>query len=368
MILRIILAVILALGAVIVRAEPAVGIRLEQFAYPFPTHTYRFQSQQQELEMVYMDVPPASPANAADAATAASAKTNADAPVVVLLHGKNFSGSYWGETATALAASGFRVVIPDQIGFGKSTKPEHYQFTFDQLAANTKALLESLGVKRAHVLGHSMGGMLATRYALNYPELVSSLTLVNPLGLEDWRAKGVPYSTVDTWYAQELKTTAESIRAYQLSSYYDGKWREAYDPWVEQLASFTKSPHYPRMAWNQALTYEMIFTEPVVQEFPRLNVPTLLIIGQRDRTALGKASAPAGVRDALGNYPKLGRAAKKAIHGAKLVELDGLGHLPQIEDFPRFIGPLREFLATQRSGSGGASGVVEPKGTAKQKK
>jgi len=98
------------------------------------------------------------------------------------------------------------------------------------------------------------------------------------------------------------------------------------------------------MAWNQALTYDMIFTQPVVYEFPQVKVPTLLIIGQRDRTALNKAKAPPEVRDTLGNYPQLGRAAAAAIPGAELVELDGLGHLPHIEAFDRFIGPYVNFL------------------------
>lgn len=307
---------------------PAAGIRLEGFDYPYPEKTYAFESQRRPLEMVYMDVP----------------ARGDERGVAVLLHGKNFSGSYFGETAAALSEAGFRVIMPDQIGFGKSTKPEHYHYTFQQLALNTRALLRSLGVERVHVLGHSMGGMLATRYALMFPDETASLTLLNPIGLEDWKARGVPYETVDTWYRQELAKTAEKIRAYQLRFYYDGRWRDAYDPWVEQLASFGDSPDYPRMAWNQALTYDMIFTQPVVHEFPLIKTPTLLIIGQRDRTALNRGNAPASIRDSLGDYPALGRAAKEAISDAELVELDDVGHLPHIEAFERFIAPCGAFL------------------------
>jgi pimeloyl-ACP methyl ester carboxylesterase len=317
--------------AVMVVAAASVladGIRLEGYTYPFPEKVYRFSSQQQELEMVYMDVPAA----------------GRERGVVVLLHGKNFSGSYFGETAAALAKAGYRVVIPDQIGFGKSSKPEHYHFTFAQLATNTRELLRSLGVGRVQVLGHSMGGMLATRFALMFSDEVASLTLLNPIGLEDWQALGVPYTTVDASFRQELKKNAESIRAYQLESYYDNKWREAYDPWVAQLASFTKSKEYPRMAWNQALTSDMVFTQPVVHEFGQLKVPVLLIIGQRDRTAIGKAGAPPAVREKLGNYPVLGRAAHRAIRNSELVELNDVGHLPHIEAFDRFIVPFRKFV------------------------
>jgi pimeloyl-ACP methyl ester carboxylesterase len=265
----------------------------------------------------------------------------------VLLHGKNFSGSYFGETAIALRDAGYRAVIPDQIGFGKSAKPAQYHYTFQQLARNTLELLRSIGVTRAQVLGHSMGGMLATRLALMAPDFTASLTLLNPLGLEDWQALGVPYMTVDQLYQQELDKTPEKIRSYQLASYYDGKWRAAYDPWVEQLASFNRSPEYPRMAWNQALTADMIFTQPVVHEFGALRMPVLLIIGQRDRTAIGKAAAPPDVRAKLGDYPALGRAAKRAIPRSELIEVEGVGHLPHVEAFDRFMPPYRAFLDRQ---------------------
>jgi pimeloyl-ACP methyl ester carboxylesterase len=263
---------------------------------------------------------------------------------IVLLHGKNFSGAYWKETAIALRDAGLRVIMPDQIGFGRSSKPDRFQFTFQQLATHTRSLLHSLGVKRAHVLGHSMGGMLAARYALMFPDEVHSLTLLNPLGLEDWKAKGVPHRTVDALYQQELAQNADKIRAYQRENYYDGQWRPEYDPWVEMLVTFTRSPDYPRMAWVQALTGEMIHTQPVYYEFGAITPRTLLIIGTRDRTAPGKDQAPPALRAKLGNYLELGRTATAAIPKAELVELDGIGHAPHLEAFPRFVEPLTKFI------------------------
>ncbi|MEY4545509.1 MAG: hypothetical protein RL685_1704 [Pseudomonadota bacterium] len=102
------------------------------------------------------------------------------------------------------------MIAPDQIGFCKSSKPTSYQFTFQQLAQDTQRLLQSLGVSRLVLLGHSMGGMLAMRYALQYPGKIEKLVLVNPIGLEDWKSKGVPYQSVDAWYQGELQTTASS--------------------------------------------------------------------------------------------------------------------------------------------------------------
>lgn len=306
--------------------------RLGGFDYPLPVKTFSLTNQQASLEMAYMDAPPATATNRG---------------TVVLLHGKNFSGAYWGETATALRANGYRVVIPDQVGFGKSSKPPHYQFSFAQLATNTRELLQHAGVQSFHLVGHSMGGMLATRYALMFPPDVQSLVLVNPIGLEDWQAQGVPYQTVDKAYRQETAQTVEKIRAYQRENYFHGEWKPEYERWVQMLARFLRDPDYPRMAWNQALTTDMILTQPVCYEFARLQPPVLLLIGQLDRTALGKERASEADRAQLGDYPALGRRVAEVIPQAKLMELQGVGHAPHLEAFPRFIAPLKEFLEEQ---------------------
>src|SRR5689334_7798978 len=118
--------------------------------------------------MGYMDVRPSRTSNGRTA---------------VLLHGKNFCAATWEDTIKALSDAGYRVIAPDQIGFCTSTKPDGYQYSFRQLAANTNALLARLGVSHAILIGHSTGGILATRYALLYSEQVEKLVLVNPIGL-----------------------------------------------------------------------------------------------------------------------------------------------------------------------------------------
>jgi pimeloyl-ACP methyl ester carboxylesterase len=261
----------------------------------------------------------------------------------VLLHGKNFTAANWAPTIDFLSRQGFRVIAPDQIGFGKSSKPSSYQYTFSQLAHNTRGLLESLGLTRCSVVGHSMGGMVAIRYALQFPASTERLILVNPIGLEDYSV-AVPYRTVDEWFTDELKQTPESIREYQRTSYYAGVWRPEYEAQIQQVAGFTLHPDYARVAWASALTYDMIFTQPVVNELPRLRVPTRLIIGTRDRTALGRKYALPQSGAAMGNYSVLGKKARDAIPGALLVELPGLGHVPQVEAFDQYSDALLKFL------------------------
>jgi pimeloyl-ACP methyl ester carboxylesterase len=294
---------------------PSYGPKLEGYVYPWPVQHFRFTSQGETLDMAYMDVTPAKP----------------NGRTAVLLHGKNFCAATWQSTIAVLSTAGYRVIAPDQIGFCKSTKLKQYQFTFQQLAANTHALLASIGITQEVLVGHSTGGMLAIRYGLMYPEAVDQLVLVDPVGLEDWKAKGVPWQSIDAWYQQELRTTADSIREYERSTYYAGTWDPRYEPWVQMLAGMYRGSGHDLVAWNSALLYDMIFTQPVFYELDQLTMPVLLMIGDHDNTAIGKALAPPAVRSALGNYPELGKAAVTRIPHARLIEFPDLGHAPQIQ-------------------------------------
>jgi pimeloyl-ACP methyl ester carboxylesterase len=311
--------------------EPVYGPELEGFDYPYPVQQYRFTSQGVPLYMAYMDVKPVKP----------------NGRTVVLLHGKNFCGATWEGSIDALSKAGYRVVAPDQVGFCKSSKPAHYQYTFQQLASNTHALLEAIGVKQAVIMGHSTGGMLAARYALMYPSQTEQLVLANPIGLEDWKTLGVPSLGVDKWYERELGQSADKIRNYEKSTYYVNQWKPEYEPWVQMLAGMYRGPGKQVVAWNSALLYDMIYTQPVIYEFPLLRMPVLLLIGTRDNTAIGKDAAPAELRPRLGNYAELGKRAAKAMPNATLVEFKDLGHAPQMQDPAAFHAALLKGLAAK---------------------
>jgi pimeloyl-ACP methyl ester carboxylesterase len=312
--------------------DSAYGPELQGFSYPWPVQHYEFVSQGVPLHMAYMDVKPATP----------------NGRTVVLLHGKNYVAATWQTTIAVLSEAGYRVIAPDQIGFGKSTKPAHYQYTFQQLAGNTHALLTSLGIGRVTVIGHSTGGMLGVRYALMYPDNVDALALVDPIGLEDWKAKGVPWQSVDTLFQQELKTTADRIRAYERTTYYAGTWKPEYEQWVQMLAGLYRGPGHELVAWNAALTSDMIYSQPVLYEFGDLRMPVLLVIGDKDTTAFGKDAAPPQVRATLGNYPKLGKEAASRIPHVHLVEFPDLGHSPQIQAPDAFHKVLLDWLSSEK--------------------
>ncbi len=324
MVRRLLMTVALAL-AVPAAADPM----LADFSYAWPVQRHSLVSQNEAMEMAYLDVRP----------------EQANGQTIVLLHGKNFCAGSFEDSIRRLTAAGYRVVAPDQIGFCKSTKPARYQYGLHTLAANTKSLLDALGVERPIMLGHSMGGMLAMRYAVQYPENLSKLVLVNPLGLEDWREKGVPNATVDALYAGELKTSRDSIKNYQLHTYYGGDWRPEYDRFVDMAASMYAGPGREIVAWHQALTSDMLFNQPVIHDVGRISVPTLLFLGEKDTTALGRGRASPAVAATLADYARLGPAFVARVAGARLIAYPDYGHSPHIQAPDRFHDDLLRLLA-----------------------
>ncbi|MBX0332478.1 alpha/beta hydrolase [Pontibacter sp. HSC-14F20] len=309
------------------QSQRTYNATLSDYAYRYPVNYLEVEQEGQKYRMAYMDVsPPTSFKNP---------------QTVVLLHGKNFLGAYWQQTMNFLAGQGYRVVVPDQLGFGKSDKAEvHY--SFHQLAQHTRQLLDHLKIREAAVVGHSMGGMLATRFALMYPETTAKLVLENPIGLEDYR-RMVPYKSLDELYQDELKRTEAGIGDYH-KTYYTS-WKPAYEEWVRIPAAQLRSPDYPQVARVAAHTYAMIYEQPVVYEFSDLKMPVLLAIGLEDRTVVGKAYIKSEEeRKLYGQYPQLGQQTAGAIPNARLLELNGVGHIPHIEAPDQFHKALLEFL------------------------
>lgn len=301
--------------------------RLSTLDYALPVQMYAFSSQGKDLEMAYIYLPP-----------------EEGKAVVTLLHGKNFNADYWAPTAAYLQAQGYGVLMPDQIGFGKSSKPVDYQFSFAGMASQTRDLQVSLGIEESIVVGHSMGGMLATRFALLYPEQTTQLLLVNPIGLENY-LEHAGYKDVAFFLEGERSRTPDGLRAYQQKNYYDGQWAPEYEALLEFQIGWMKGPDAEQIAQVNARTYDVIFTQPVVTELEALRVPTTLILGTRDRTGPGRGWQHDAESYELGRYDLLGEKVVARIPQGTLIELEGLGHLPQVEDFERYSQALDQALS-----------------------
>jgi len=313
-------------------ANPAslqpMGIGLEDVAYPHPVRFLDLTIEGQLLRMAYMDVAPS---------------TQANGKAVLLLHGKSFSGNYWADTIKLLAAKGYRVIVPDQLGLGKSAKPD-IRYSFDLLARNTKMLLDTLEIKETAVVGHSFGGMLAVYFARDYPETTKALVLENPIGLEDYRS-AIPPQPIETLMKAEMAQTPEGFRSFFKAFF--KSWGPAQEKYVEQFSRVLQSPEYPRYARASALTYEMMFNQPIRHEYHLLKMPALLIIGQEDRSVFFRRYAPPEATKALGNWPQLGRDALKDLPDGKLVEIEGAGHVSHMEKPEAFQNALSDFLSAR---------------------
>ena len=300
--------------------------RLSGYDYGYEVSYFSIDSQRQSLKMAYIYL-----------------EGKPGKPVITLMHGKNFNAHYWMPTAAYLHEKGYGVLVPDQIGFGKSSKPDNYQYSFSVLAHHTRDLMSALNLKKSIVIGHSMGGMLASRFALMYPQTTQRLILVNPIGLENY-LQYVEYKDTDFFYKKELAKTPEGVKRYQQKNYYAGQWNERYEALTDFMVGQIHGPDKEHVAWVNAKTYDMIFTQPVITEFQDISVPVRLIVGTRDRTGPGRNWKKPGVDYELGRYDRLGKAAASLIPDAELYELNDLGHLPQIENFERFKDVLEKAL------------------------
>ena len=278
--------------------------------------------------MAYMDIP---------ASRAPNGRT------AVLLHGKNFGGYYWKNTIDALANAGYRVVVPDQIGWGKSSKPDLH-FSFSKLAANTANLLDSLGVQKIVLFGHSTGGMLAVRFARTYPQRVSALILEDPVGLEDYRLR-IPPQSDETLFQDELRNTdPEKIRAF-FAHYFAHPDPDTYGPLAEVQIRVAQSGEFPRWAKASANAYQMIYEQPVLYDYRLLQPPTLLVVGKEDHVAVMTSYANDAVKNTLGHVADLAQDVIRQVPRGTLLIVPNAGHIPHLEQPAEFHKAVLSFLA-----------------------
>ncbi|MBC7949715.1 MAG: alpha/beta hydrolase [Chitinophagaceae bacterium] len=297
----------------------------QDVTYPYPLHHIEISFDDTVVSMAYMDVKP----------------EQSNGKTILLLHGKNFSGYYWKVIIPDLLRNGFRVIAPDQVGWGHSGKPVG-SYSFHQLARNTLTLLDTLKIPSTIVVGHSMGGMLATRFTIMYPTRVEKLVLENPIGLEDYR-RFVPHRPISILVAGERKATYASYKKYQES--YFPVWKPEYEQYVQAQAEQLHDPAFHgTIARVNAITYDMIYQQPVCYEWDRITVPVLLIIGQEDRTVVGKDQLTEVQKKKYGQYPTLGKRTQKLIPNAKLIELTGVGHIPHVQEPTSFTKYLVAFV------------------------
>ncbi|WP_257165177.1 alpha/beta fold hydrolase [Bradyrhizobium sp. SRS-191] len=321
---------LLALTPTIVAAAEAprepYGINLEGFPYPYPVSLLPLVNDGERLRMAYMDVAPAQPNGRA----------------VLLLHGRNFPSSYWAPVIKTLTDAGFRVVVPDQIGFGKSSKPSG-ELHFDTLARNTMTLLDHLGIAKADIVAHSMGGMLAVRIARAFPDRVAHLVMTAPIGLEDYRLS-VPPIPSETIMENEDRLTADGYRKQLQTNYALKLPPEQVTPFIDTRFNLKGSADYLRWLKSFVSSYQMIYREPVVHEIPLLTQPTLFIMGADDHNAPGRPNAPEALRAKMGQNAELATSLAGQMRDGRAEVIANAGHLVFLDAPAKYDALLLEFL------------------------
>ena len=288
------------------------SINNEDVPYPYPVSFLAFTTYGQDVRMAYMDVPPAGQPNGR---------------TVVLLHGMNFAGFYWAGPIEAIRKEGFRVVVTDQIGFGRSSKPI-IPYNFHDMALNTRKVLEHLGISRATIVGHSMGGMLAARFAASYPDVTERVVLYNPIGLTDARYER-PYRSTDEAYKATLAFSYQQAYA-TIRRYFPTpeSWKPEYEKLVRLMYAWTLTGDWPRMAMVRTLLQQMVYTDPVVYDWAHIKAQALVIGGEKDGP----------------DFPALAKHIADTIPGAQLVIVPKAGHVLHFETPDVFNRELLKFL------------------------
>ncbi len=152
----------------------------------------------------------------------------------------------------------------------------------------------------------------------------------------------MPFATREQLATEARKQTRAGIET--LFKEFFATWKPAFQMFAEVQYRWTLGPESDLIARTAAQTYTMAYEQPVVYEMPLIKTPTLLIVGEKDRAAIGRNRVAPEVRATLGLYPELARKAAQAMPDCKLVLLPDVGHVPHLEAPERFHDELLRFL------------------------
>lgn len=248
---------------------------------------------------------------------------------VVLLHGFGASTYSWREVMPALARD-HRVVAIDLNGFGYTQRPKTAaSYTREGQAKLVLETLDTLGIGRAHICGHSYGGGLTLYLAQTHPERFLSMVLVDssaPTYSDDRRSRAATLRAVSYFFLRSVVLRPSTIRRSLLRSYWDDSkvTPELVQAYFDRLRIEGVADAY------YGLTAPAPPGERVVLE--KIRVPALVLWGAHDEII----------------RPAVGRAAAARISHAEFVLLADSGHLPMEEEPVAFLGLVLPFLERHR--------------------
>ncbi len=213
-----------------------------------------------------------------------------DVPLVVLLHGFPEFWWSWRRQLTALSAGGFWVVAPDMRGYNESEKPKSVAaYEIERLAADVAGVIRGLGRKKAFVVGHDWGAMVAWYFAMNHQELLEKLAILNvPHPLQMTRGLRNPKQLMKSWYmfffqlpfgVPEKVFARNDYRMLRLTFEVDKFPAEEIEQYVDAMrvpGAITAAMSYYRAAIRRVVKNRVPKTVPIEK-------PVLVLWGDRDR-------------------------------------------------------------------------------------
>ncbi len=244
-----------------------------------------------------------------------------DGEPVLLITGLGYAVWSWAKQIPSLAER-FRVVAFDNRGTGRSPKTAG-PYSIDGLADDAAGVLDG---RRAHVVGHSMGGYIALTLALRHPDLVRSLVLAGTGGGGPGYVP-IPAATLEIWLASAGLPPEEYVRRTMYLSFAPG-WTEEHPDEYERLIAARLEYPTPPETWRAQFDAATRFVETGVP-LEDIDVPALVIHGDQDRVV----------------PVENGRELARRMLDARLLQLPGRGHVMQLEDPDTFNGAVLEFLS-----------------------
>jgi abhydrolase domain-containing protein 6 len=251
---------------------------------------------------------------------------------VVLLHGFGASADSWNRFAKPLTKR-YRVIAPDQPGWGASTRLESASYGYPAQVERLHQFLSALGLKRVHLVGHSMGGFIASAYAASYPDEVITLGLIAPHGMAEPEPSELfrDVAKGDNWLVAST--------------------RQEFDRLLNKV--FAKRPYAPKAVLNYLADHAIrnsaksakIFAEmqtndpPLVDRLPNITAPALIVWGDQDRVL----------------HVSCADLFRQGIKSSELMIIPGSGHMPLVENAGACAKAWLGFVDKSRQARGAAA-------------
>ncbi|MDP2311811.1 MAG: alpha/beta hydrolase [Pseudomonadota bacterium] len=255
-------------------------------------------------------------------------------PPLVFVHGLSSSVGFWEYQIPAFAHTN-RVLALDLPGYGSSARPDA-PCTPPWYASVVAAWLDAVGVDRATIVGHSMGGQIAIHLALGEPARVERLVLSAPAGLEPFQPGAAKFMK-DFWTERRaLGTTEEQVRANFTTQVFNRR-DAGVERMIEERVRLGLSPRFAGTSVAVSRSVAGMLDYPVLERLGQIVAPTLVIFGTADRMI------PNPVFNG-GSTRAVARVAETRIPNAKVVLIPGAGHTVHHDAPEAFNAALQEFL------------------------